>query len=95
MRLDADVTLGAGRLDFVAQHILRQRQHDGAGAAGGCDRKGAGDELGNAGGIVDLTHPFGEFGEGAAEFDFLEGLALAGFALHLTDEEDHRDRILS
>jgi hypothetical protein len=56
--------------------------------------EGAGDEFGDAGGIVDLAHPFGEFGEGAAELDLLEGLALAGVALDLADEQDHRDRIL-
>ena len=58
------------------------------------EREGTGDEFRDAGSIVDLADPFREFGEGAAEFHFLEGLALAGVALNLTDEEDHRDRIL-
>lgn len=94
MCLDGCVGLRLGRFDLFHQHVFGQRQHHRAGAAGGCDGKGAGDEFGNAAGVVDLAHPFGEFGEGAAIFHFLKGLALTRFALHLADEEDHRNGIL-
>ena len=83
------------RLRLLRQHVFRQGQDHRAGAAGCRDRKGAGDEFRDAGGIVDLAHPFGDFGEGAAIFDFLEGFAFTRIALHLADEQDHRDRILA
>ncbi len=60
MSRDARIRLGTRRLHLVAQHVLRQRQHHRAGAAGGGDGKGAGDEFRDAGGIVDLAHPFGD-----------------------------------
>src|SRR5690606_3027656 len=43
----------------------------------------------------DLTDPFGEFSEGAAILHLLECLALAGVALDLADEQDHRNGILT
>ena len=67
---------------------------DRAGPAGGRDRKGAGDEFGNARGVVDLDHPFGDVAEEAPVVDLLEGLALLGVARDLADEQDHRDGIL-
>ena len=94
MRFDRSIGLCFGRFDLFHQHVFGQRQHHRAGAAGGGDGKGAGDEFGDAARIVDLTHPFGEFGEGAAIFHFLKRLALTRFALNLTDEEDHRNGIL-
>ena len=89
-----DIGQGFRRLDLVAQHVLGQSQHDRAGTSRRRDGKGARNEFGNAGGIVDLADPFGEFGEGAAELHLLESLALAGIALDLADEQDHRHRIL-
>jgi hypothetical protein len=87
--------LGGRVLDHFAQHVLGERQHHRAGTAGHGHREGAVDEFGDTGRVVDLGHPLGEFGEGAAVFDFLKGLAFAGVALDLADEQDHRDRILA
>ena len=92
--LDRREGQGVGRLGKAGQHVFRQRDDDRAGAAGGGDRKGAGDEFGNARGIVDLDHPFGDVAEEALVVDFLEGLALAGVAGDLADEQDHRNGIL-
>jgi len=82
------------RLDLIAQHVFGQGQHHGTGATRCCHSKGAGDEFRDTGGIVDLADPFCEFGKSAPEFHFLKGFALAGIALDLADEQDHRDRIL-
>ncbi len=94
MCLDGRIGLCLGSFDLFHQHVFGQRQHHGAGAAGSGDGKSAGDEFRDAAGIIDLAHPFCEFGKGAAIFHFLKGLALAGIPLHLTDEQDHRNGIL-
>ncbi len=91
---DRCVRQGGGRLDQAGQHVLGQRDDDRAGAAGGRDRKGAGDEFGDARGIVDLDHPFGDVAEEALVVDFLESLALLGVAGDLADEQDDGNRIL-
>ena len=95
-RMGAHRAIRAG--DFggapVAQHVLGQGQDDRAGAAGGRDLKRLVDELGDAFGQVDLRHPFGERCHHAAEVDLLKGFAVDLVARNLTDQHDHRGRIL-
>ena len=92
--LDRGEGLRVGDLDRLGQHVLRQRQHHRTRAAAGGGVEGAAHEFGNAAGIVDLRHPFGELAEHAAIVDLLEGLALQRVARDLADEEDERRRIL-
>ena len=94
MRLDRGRWLRLRCVEFLDQHILRQGQHNRAGTAGGGNGKGAAYKFRNAPDIIDLAHPFGEFGKGAAVFDFLKGFTLTRIALHLADEQDHRNGIL-
>ena len=79
-----------GASTLVGQHVLRQRDDDRTGTAGRGDGEGAGDEFGNARGVVDLDHPFGDAAEEALVVDLLEGLALPDAARDLADEQDHR-----
>lgn len=83
------------RHDFVEQHVLGQCEDDRAGAAVHRDGVGARDIFGDAARIVDPRGPFGERGEHRGEVDFLERLAIAGAAIDIADEEDHRLRILA
>ena len=82
------------RLDLVAQHVLGQREHDRAGAAGGRDAIGAGDIFGDAPRILDPRRPFGDRAEEGGKVDLLEALAVAVAARDVADEQDHRGRIL-
>ena len=49
---------------------------------------------GNALGAVDLRRPFGDAAEHPPVVDFLKGLAIDKIAADLSDEHDHRRRIL-
>jgi len=88
------IGLGVGDIREVGQHVLGQRDHDRAGAAGGRDMEGAADDLGDARGIVDLGRPFRHRAKDGAVVELLEGLALAHAAVDLTNEEDQRGRVL-
>ncbi len=79
---------------MVGQHILGQCQHDGAGPTVDGAVKGLADIFRDAGGVVDLRHPFRHRTEHAAEIDLLERLALHLVARDLADEQDHRRGIL-
>ena len=76
------------------EHVFRQGQHDGAGAAAGGDLEGARQVFGDALGAVDLRHPLGHLAVHAAVVDFLERFAVDEIVAHLADEQDHRRRIL-
>ncbi len=82
------------RLDLVAQHIFRDREHHRAGAAGGGDAVSAGDIFGNAARVVDPRRPFGDRREESGKVDFLKALAVLVGAVEVADEQDHRGRIL-
>ncbi len=79
----------------IGQHVFRQRDHDRTGPAVGRDMKGARHDFRNARGIVNLGRPFRHGAEHRAIIEFLKGFALAHIARHLTDENDHRRRILT
>jgi hypothetical protein len=49
-----------GHAHLINQHVLGQGDDHRSGPATHRDMEGAGDNLGNAGGIVDLGRPFGE-----------------------------------
>ena len=66
-----------GRVRVRRQHVLGQRQHHRAGAAGLREIKGAGDIFGNAVGLVDLGHPLGQPAEHLPVIDLLKRLAVA------------------
>ena len=78
----------------LAQHVLGQRDDNRAGAARTRDLKRLVQQLGHALGHVDLRHPFGERRVHLAEIDFLKRLAVDLVARDLTDQHDHRRRIL-
>ena len=92
--LDRLVAAGVGHVDAVGQHVFGQRQHDRARPAVDCAMERLADIFRDAGGVVDLGHPFGHRAVHAAEVDLLECLALHLVARHLADEQDHRRRIL-
>ena len=83
-----------GHARQVGQHVLGQGQDDRAGTAGQGGGEGAVDELGDAGGILDLGDPFRHAAEHPAVVDLLEGVALAAAAVDLADEQDHRHAVL-
>ena len=90
-RLDADGVVDGGAGD---QHVLRQRQYDRTRAARLRDPESARDVFGNAFGAIDLRDPLDAAAVHAAIVDFLEGFAIGEIAADLTDEHDHRRRIL-
>jgi hypothetical protein len=94
MRLDDLIARRVGDLRHFGEHILRQGDHDRAGAAGGRHMEGAGHDFGEARRIVHFRGPFGERSEGGAIVELLERLAFAHAALDLADEENHRRGIL-
>ena len=55
----------------------------------------AADELGHAGRLVDLFHPFGQRRKHATEVDLLERFTPAHAPHHLADEQDERRGILA
>ena len=75
-------------------HVLGQREHNRAGAAAGGDLERTRNELGHAGGIVDLRHPLGHWPEHAPVVDLLEGFALGEIVAHLADEKHERRGVL-
>ena len=82
------------RLDFVAQHVLGQRQHDRAGPTSSRDAVCPRDIFGDAPRVLDPRRQFGDRAEEGGEVDFLEALAVAVAARNVADEQDHRGRIL-
>ena len=93
-RLDRGEGQGGRCLDCVGQHVFRQRDDHRAGASGGGDCEGTGDEFGNASGVLDLHHPFGDVAEEGVIVDFLERLTILRMRGDLADEQDHRNGIL-
>ena len=94
MGLNSLIGLVVPHLHPVAQHVLRQGQHDGAGTPGGCSVVGARQILRNAAGIVDLCDPFGELAVHPPVIDFLKGLPVDHGTPDLPDEKDHRRGVL-
>ena len=86
---------GILRLGHVGEHVLRQPEHDRARTAGGGDGEGAGDELGNPLGVVDLRRPFREPAEHLAQVELLERLPLEHRPPDLADEKEERRRALN
>ncbi len=72
------------------KHVLGQRDDDRAGAPLHRHVEGALDDLGGAGGIVDLGRPFGGRAEEGAIIHLLEGAPPLHRPLDLADEQDHR-----
>ncbi|MNX91402.1 hypothetical protein D3C86_1234780 [compost metagenome] len=89
--LDRPASLRKGRF---GQHVLGQRQHDGAGPARHRHREGAVHVFGDARGAVDLRHPLAELPEHAAVVDFLKRFALDHVVAHLAHQHDKRRGIL-
>ena len=84
---------GVGVADLTL-HVLGHGDHHRARAVGQGRVEGVGHDAGGPAGILDLVHPFGQGREHLAEVHFLEGLAPEVGAVHLSDEQDHRGRIL-
>ena len=80
------------RLHLVQQHVLRQRQHHRPRPPVHRGSIGARDILGDAPGVVDPGGPFRNRRELRREVDLLERLAVAGAAIDVADEQDHRLR---
>ena len=85
---------GVGHRDALGEHVLRQRDHHRPRPAVAGGMEGARDQFGNAGGIVDFGHPFGDRAEHRTVVEFLKRLAVPHVAPDLSDEHDHRRRIL-
>ncbi|MGC0388810.1 hypothetical protein ACVIU7_003897 [Bradyrhizobium liaoningense] len=85
---------GIGNGGGLGQHVLRQRDHHGTGAALHGDAEGARHQLRNAVGAIDLDRPFRHGAEHRLVVELLERLALAHAGVDLADEQDHRRRIL-
>ena len=81
--------------DALDQHVLGDGDDDRTGPAIGGGVKGARDDLRHACGIVDLGRPFRHRAEHGAIVEFLKGLALAGVARDLADEQHQGGRILA
>ena len=81
--------------DALDQHVLGDGDDDRTGPSIGGGVKGARDDLRHARGIVDLGRPFRHRAEHGAIVEFLKGLALAGVARDLADEQHQRGRILA
>ena len=77
-----------------AQHVFGKGEHDRPGSARHRRAVGMGNVLGDALGAVDLCRPLRDAPVHPPIVDFLEGLAIRVVAAHLTDEDDHRARIL-
>ena len=86
--------LRVGGVGLLDEHVLGQREHDRARAAGGGDVEGARDELGDPVGIVDLLDPLRHRAEHVAVVDLLERLPPHHVAADLADQEDQRRRVL-
>ncbi len=93
-RLDRRERRRVGNGDALDQHVFRQRDDDRARPAIGGGVEGARDDFRHPRRIVDLGRPFGHRAKKRAVVDFLEGLALAGVARDLADEQHQRGRIL-
>lgn len=65
-----------------------------AAAPAGSDGESAIQILGDALSIIDLRDPLGHLGKHPAIIDFLEGLAVQVLACDLSDQQDHRSRVL-
>jgi hypothetical protein len=76
------------------EDVLREGEHDRAGAPRGRRPERTRRELRDALHLVDLRDPLGEGCEHAAVVDLLEGLALGIPARDLPDEEQERRRVL-
>ncbi len=86
--------MGQGSLDGIAQHVLGQRYHDGAGRSRGRGMKRPRHHFADPSGLVDLPHGLGDAPEEVAVIDLLEGAAAALMARHLADEHYHRHSVL-
>jgi hypothetical protein len=84
-----------GAATRVRQHVLGQRHHDGAGAARKGGRPGAGHDLGDAVGAVDLHRPLRDGAEEGRVVDFLERLAPLHVGADLAHEHDHGGGVLA
>ncbi len=82
------------RLDLIEQHVLRQRQHHRARPSVHRGGIGARDIFRDTRGIVDPRRPFAQRREHRLEVDLLKGFAVAGAAIDIADEQDHRLRVL-
>ena len=79
---------------FLAQHVLRQGQHGGAGHAGQHRRPGAGEQFGNLIGVGRLPDEFRHAVEHAGIVDLLERPGAQVPRFHLADDQQHRHRVL-
>ena len=82
------------RVDNIAQHILGQREYHRPRSPRHRDGIGARDIFGDAPRIVDPARPFAQRRKHRGEIDFLKPLAVAHAPVDVTDEQDHRLRIL-
>lgn len=94
MAAAALVARHVGHGGAAPQRVFGQGQHHGAGPSAGGDGVGAGDELRDTVGAVDLGHPFGHLAEHASVVDLLEGFALVEIVAHLAHEQNHGRGVL-
>ena len=83
-----------GDVGRLREHVLGQRQHDGARTARRRDPERARDELGDALGVIDLRDPLRQRPEHAPVVDLLERLPLGVPARDLPHEEHERRSVL-
>ncbi len=76
------------------QHIFGECNHNRAGASVDRAVESLTDQFRNAGGIIDLHHPFGHLTEHTAIINFLKCFAFHLIACDLSDEQKHRRGIL-
>ena len=88
------VGCGVDRRRGLAQHVFREHDHHRAGPSGSRQRKCSRRQLRDAGRVVDLHHPLGHLAVHSAEVELLERPAPKKGARDLSDEEDHRRRVL-
>ena len=79
---------------LLDQHVLGQRDGDGARPSRARPVERLAHELGDAGRIVDLHDPLAQRLEEPPVLDLLERLPIGVPALDLTDEQHHRRRVL-
>ncbi len=83
-----------GGIRLLGEHVLGQRQHDGAGAAAARLRKRASDVLRHPVRALHLGRPLRHRPEHGRVVELLEGAAAEMRTRNLADEEDHRRRVL-
>ena len=94
MGMGGFIAPGVGDVAHLGQHVLGQHHRHRTGSARGRGTKRPRHQFRDAPGLVDAHHPLGERRIHEAVIDFLEGFTLGLMARHVTDQQDHRRRVL-